>query len=95
MADDSDSDTKENPPVAKEKEFWGVPMSTLYGIGIVAAGTLSLITALKVLLPPNFQLFPQQAGSESGSRTGIAIIWHESSFSSAATSVSVSKSESG
>jgi hypothetical protein len=58
MADDDDSKENQNPPVAKEKEFWGVPMSTLYGIGIVAAGTLSLITALKVLLPPNFQLFP-------------------------------------
>lgn len=64
MADDDSSDSKENQnPVAKEKEMFGVPMSTWYSVGIVAVGTVSLITALKVLLPPNFQLFPQQPNS--------------------------------
>ena len=52
----------ESTPVAKpkEQEIWGVPLSTWHGLGIVAVGTISLITALKVLIPPNFQLFPNQ-----------------------------------
>jgi hypothetical protein len=58
-----DNSTNNNPPTPvkeKEPELWGVPMSTWYGIGIVTVGTISLLTAIKVLLPPNFQLFPQQ-----------------------------------
>lgn len=60
MADDTTSTPTPVTIKEKEPEIWGIPMSTLYGIGIVAVGTVSLITAIKVLLPPNFQLFPQQ-----------------------------------
>ena len=64
MADDDDSTNESTPttPVKqnqKEQEIWGVPLSTWHGLGIVAVGTISLITALKVLIPPNFTLFPQ------------------------------------
>ena len=61
MADDDNSTNDNTPtPVAKPKEheIWGVPLSTWHGLGIVAVGTISLITALKVLIPPNFTLFP-------------------------------------
>lgn len=64
MADDDSTKDNESTPVAKptskEQEIWGVPLSTWHGLGIVAVGTISLITALKVLIPPNFQLFPNQ-----------------------------------
>ena len=52
MADDDNSNnesTSSTPVVAKPKEheIWGVPLSTWHGLGIVAVGTISLITALK------------------------------------------------